>query len=183
MDSAPKHNIEEHLPALKRFVRSLGLEPDDVEDIVQDTVLQYLRTLKGSLAPISNISAWLCRVAKNITINKSKKQHEERLTASAALDDDGAVFTNIVDIMASESDSPEDMMLREMFWHELDTALASLPEEQRMVFTLTEFEGLSTKEVAEAMRTNSNTVLSRKHYAVKYLRTRLKAFYEGLLTK
>jgi DNA-directed RNA polymerase specialized sigma24 family protein len=45
-----------------------------------------------------------------------------------------------------------------------------------------ELEGLSVKEVAEATGASANTVLSRKHYAVKHLRKRLEGLYNDILT-
>ena len=57
-----------------------------------------------------------------------------------------------------------------------------LPAEQRTVFELMELEGLSVKEVAEATGASANTVLSRKHYAVKHLRKRLEGLYNDILT-
>ena len=63
-----------------------------------------------------------------------------------------------------------------------EAALGELPAEQRTVFELMELEGLSVKEVAEATGASANTVLSRKHYAVKHLRKRLEGLYNDILT-
>ena len=52
----------------------------------------------------------------------------------------------------------------------------------KTVFELMELEGLSVKEVAEATGASANTVLSRKHYAVKHLRKRLEGLYNDILT-
>jgi DNA-directed RNA polymerase specialized sigma24 family protein len=55
-----------------------------------------------------------------------------------------------------------------------------MPEAQRTVFELTEIAGLSIKEVAKKINTPVNTVLSRKHYAVKCLRKRLVELYDDV---
>jgi DNA-directed RNA polymerase specialized sigma24 family protein len=52
-----------------------------------------------------------------------------------------------------------------------------LPEKQRYVFEQTELCNIPVKEIAEQTNAPINTVLSRKHYAVKYLRRRLKTLY------
>ena len=65
---------------------------------------------------------------------------------------------------------------------EEESVLSELPAEQRTVFELMELEGLSVKEVAEATGASANTVLSRKHYAVKHLRKRLEGLYNDILT-
>ena len=78
--------------------------------------------------------------------------------------------------------SPETEYMRSLVWQELEAALDELPAEQRTVFELMELEGLSVKEVAEATGASANTVLSRKHYAVKHLRKRLEGLYNDILT-
>ena len=68
------------------------------------------------------------------------------------------------------------------FYHqELEKALYELPEEQRYVFEQTELNGLTFIELSEMCKTPVNTLISRKHYAVRYLRKRLKNIYESLI--
>src|SRR6185295_7672351 len=55
----------------------------------------------------------------------------------------------------------------------LQKALASLPEEQREVFLLREYHGVSFKEIAQVTGVNENTVKSRMRYALEGLRKRL----------
>jgi len=64
---------------------------------------------------------------------------------------------------------------------ELEAALEELPEEQREVFVAHELEGRSFKELAEETGLSVNTLLSRKHYAVLFLRQRLRAIYDEFL--
>ncbi|HLP18513.1 MAG TPA: sigma factor-like helix-turn-helix DNA-binding protein, partial [Bacteroidota bacterium] len=63
-------------------------------------------------------------------------------------------------------------------WTELREALDELPEEQREVFVLHELEGKSFKEIAEITGEGINTLLSRKRYAVLYLRESLRDLYD-----
>ena len=64
---------------------------------------------------------------------------------------------------------------------ELEAALEELPEEQREVFVAHELEVRSFKELAEETGLSVNTLLSRKHYAVLFLRQRLRAIYDEFL--
>ena len=72
-------------------------------------------------------------------------------------------------------------LLRKMVWQELDKAMAELPEEQRLAIQLTEIEGLSVKDAAGQMNVSVNTFLSRKHYAVLYVRKRMHRLYKELI--
>jgi hypothetical protein len=57
---------------------------------------------------------------------------------------------------------------------ELELALDELPDEQREVFVAHELEGKSFKELAAESGVNVNTLLSRKRYAVLYMRERCR---------
>lgn len=57
-----------------------------------------------------------------------------------------------------------------------------LPSEQRKAFELTEIEGLSVKEIAQTIEVSVNTLLSRKHYAVTYIRKRLRELYKDIIS-
>jgi RNA polymerase sigma factor (sigma-70 family) len=71
--------------------------------------------------------------------------------------------------------------LQSMVWIELESALDEIPPEQRRVFELTELEGFSLKEISESTGVPVNTLLSRKRYAVLYLREKLKDLYEEMV--
>ncbi|WP_425267623.1 RNA polymerase sigma factor, partial [Enterobacter hormaechei] len=57
---------------------------------------------------------------------------------------------------------------------------SELPSPQREVFEKTEFEGYSMKVLAEETGDSVQALLSRKHKAVRFLRSRLKDIYEAL---
>ena len=61
-------------------------------------------------------------------------------------------------------------------------ALAELPDEQRDVFVMHEFEDKSFNEIAEITGAPLNTLLSRKRYAVMHLRKRLQHLYNDMFT-
>jgi RNA polymerase sigma factor (sigma-70 family) len=69
---------------------------------------------------------------------------------------------------------PEAAYVRSLLLEELDAALSELPAEQQEVFIGHEIEGKSFKQLAAETGLSINTLLSRKHYAVRYLRERLQ---------
>lgn len=72
-------------------------------------------------------------------------------------------------------------MFRTLLLEEIQAILFELPKEQREVFEMTEMLGFSVKEVSEKTNMSINTVLSRKHYAVKYLRKNPKELYSDVM--
>lgn len=161
--------IRKNTPGLQSFVRSRVSNKDDADDIVQDTFYQFLRTISIMDNPIGQVTSWLYRVAHNLIINHDKKQREDSF-----MDDLSEVM------MASDEDDPEVQMLRTMVWDELHKAMDELPKEQREAVEMTEIRGLSIKDAAQQMGVTQGTFLSRKHYAVKHIRMRLKVLYQEL---
>jgi RNA polymerase sigma factor (sigma-70 family) len=166
---------------LLNFIQPRVSRIEDAEDILQDVFYQFTR-VNDLINPIENISAWLYRAARNRIIDHYKKKKDELLPASYDEDDDDA-FNEITDIIYGEEATPEIEMLRSLVFEEIQTALADLPKEQREVFELTELLDYSVKEVAEKTQAPVNTVLSRKHYAVKFLRERLQELYDDVICK
>jgi len=76
--------------------------------------------------------------------------------------------------------TPEDEYLKTLLWEELEEALAELPDAQREVFEKTELLGYSYNELAEESGSSVQTLLSRKHKAVLFLRTRLRNLYDEI---
>lgn len=173
--------INEHSPRLKSFIQRRVPNREDAEDILQDVFYQLIKTVESAVDPIEQVTAWLYRVARNTIINKGKKMQEEEMPASQ-YDDDGNILKEFSEILFNDDNpTPETEYLRSLVWQELETALSELPTEQREAFELTELDGLPVKEVAKSMNIPVNTLLSRKHYAVKHLRRRLEGIYKDIL--
>jgi len=182
---AGKENVEklvkEYQPRLKSFIRKRVSNKEDAEDILQDVFYQLTKAFEDTAGPIEQVAAWLYRVARNTIINKGKKKHEEEFPVFR-YDEEGDILKDFSEILFNDDNpTPETEYLRSLVWQELETALSELPPEQREAFELTELDGLPVKDVALSMNIPVNTLLSRKHYAVKYLRKRLEGLYNDML--
>ena len=174
--------ITEHQPQLKSFIRKRVPNKEDAEDILQDVFFQLIRSVESTLNPIEQVTAWLYRVTRNTIINKEKKKQEEEFPVSQ-YDENEGVLREFSEFLFDNNTvaTPETEFLRSLVWQDLETALSELPPEQREAFELMELEGLPAKEVAESIGVSINTLLSRKHYAVKYLRKQLEGLYKDIL--
>lgn len=171
--------IQENESRLKSFIRNKVYSDEDAEDILQDVFYQLVKNMQDEPDSIERISGWLFRVAKNMIINKGKKKKEERWPTTNEDNEALAEFSEI--LFNDDNPGPDMVYMRAMVWDELDSALTELPEKQRIAFELTALDGLPVREVAESLGISQNTLLSRKHYAVKFLRSRLAGLYRDLL--
>jgi RNA polymerase sigma factor (sigma-70 family) len=73
---------------------------------------------------------------------------------------------------------PDDEMMENLVWETINGALDELPPDQKEAFEMHELEGLSFQSMSEILGEPTNTLISRKHYAVKHLRKRLKNIYK-----
>jgi RNA polymerase sigma factor (sigma-70 family) len=124
--------------------------------------------------PIETMTGWLFIVARNKIID----WYRRRRPGDRALDEalDGGPVT-LAEILPAPMEGPDTGYDREVIAEELAEALEELPEKQRQVFIMHEIEGRSFNEIREITGDPLNTLLSRKRYAVQFLRRRLEELY------
>jgi RNA polymerase sigma factor (sigma-70 family) len=132
------------------------------------------------LMPIEHVTGWLFRVARNRITDLFRKKEPENF-GKLAVENAEDEALSIDDLLPSPDAGPEALYVRELLWDELESALDELPVEQREVFVAHEIEGRSFKEIAADADVGLNTLLSRKRYAVLYLRERLRRVYDEFM--
>lgn len=162
---------------LKDFIRGRSTVRDDADDIVQEVTYQLMNVEQ----PVENVAAWLFRAARNEMTDRARKKRELPLSGYFTADDDGDFAEDeIAETLFGVPNTPEEEYLKTLLWEELGQALSELPPLQREVFEKTELHGYSMKALAEESGVSVQTLLSRKHKAVQYLRTRLRDIYDAL---
>ena len=176
-----QETVKKESPRLLDFIRRRIPDADDAEDILQDVFFQLIENAR-LFKPIEDVGAWLFTVARNKITDRFRKKKPESLEKQMlhSREEEGEML-NLSDILPAKNDSPENKMLRTAVMEELEDALDDLPKEQREVFLLHEIDGKSFKEISEITGASVNTLLSRKRYAVLFLRGRLKELYNELL--
>src|SRR6267378_7610617 len=161
---------------LRAFIRRRVPDTSDVEDILQE-VFYKLVEANRLLMPIEHVTGWLFRVARNRITDLFRKKKPVSFSDTAVADEDDTLL-QFEDLLPSPDAGPEALYARQVLLHELALAVDELPEEQRAVFVGHELEGRSFKEMAADTGVSVNTLLSRKRYAVLYLRERLQDIYD-----
>ena len=162
---------------LRRFIRNNVLDPSDAEDIFQDVFFELVEAYR-LMKPVEQVGAWLLRIARNRITDRFRSKRRALLGNDSTLPSADAGATQWEDLLPSPDAGPEAAYANGVLLEELSAALEELPKEQREVFVAHEIEGRSFKDLSEATGVSVNTLLSRKRYAVRSLRTRLKAIYD-----
>ena len=164
-------------PRLRAFVRRQVADLNEVEDIVQDAFVELVSAYR-LMQPIEHVAAWLMRVARNRIIDRFRKQSRRASIGERASRDNAHLssepMTVLDEWLAPDAAGPEANYVREVLADELAAALDELPTEQREVFIAHELEGRSFKDLAAETGVGVNTLLRRKHAAVRHLRQRLR---------
>jgi RNA polymerase sigma-70 factor (ECF subfamily) len=166
-----------HLDSLYANAVRLTRVRADAEDLTQETVLRafrfYDRFERGT-----NIKAWLLRIQYNAFVNRYRRSLKEReIKENLTQDATGGGMVSR-DAVRSLSDSTG-TALRPMVLREIEAALETLPDEQRVVVVLADLEELSYKEIAEVLGCPIGTVMSRLHRARRALRALLMEHAEA----
>jgi len=166
---------------LLTFIRRRVPDPRDAEDILQD-VFSELVEANRLLMPIDHVTGWLFRVARNRITDLFRRRKPEPLSEMA-----GAGHADDIDhderlpweeLLPSSDAGPDALFARQVLLDALEVAIEELPDEQRDVFVGHELEGRSFREMAADSGVSLNTLLSRKRYAVRHLRDRLRRIYD-----
>jgi len=148
--------FEELRKPLLRYLVSLGLSPDEAQDVVQDSFLCLHRSLTSG-ASKENARAWLFRVAHNAARNRQRSYHRRfaEPLGDTALEIAGA-------------STPEHAVLREEKFRKLGAAIRSLGDTERECLLL-RAEGLRYREIGEVLGLATSTVADTVDRAVKKL--------------
>ncbi len=166
------HRFEEvalaHMDSIYRSALYMARNENDAQDLVQDT---YLRAYKffDKFQEGTNCRAWLLRILRNTFVNTIRRDKRRPPVIYLPEMQDYGVE------LRAETD-PEDWVFGDVFDDDMTAAMAELPEEYRTAVLLADVEGLSYREIADAMDCPTGTVMSRLHRGRGLLREKLQDY-------
>ena len=153
--------IEKYQEPLFVMIVNMIRSPETAEDIAQDVFFAAYRHLKTFDPAKARFSTWLFQIARNRCRNELKRRKEKGMPD--------------MEKHPSGHDPAADLMKKEMF-KALDRALHELPFRQKVVFVLSEIQGLSLAEISRIEKRPVGTIKSRLFRAKKKLRSQLNAY-------
>jgi RNA polymerase sigma-70 factor (ECF subfamily) len=138
--------IEVEIPRLRRYARALTRNGSRCDDLIQDTLVRALAK-EHLWEPGTNMRAWLFTIMHNQNVNAVRSVMREGMTVDIEEHSTNLVATT------------DPTVARQL--HELDRALAQVPEEQRQVILLVGLEAMSYEDAAAILHIPVGTVRSR----------------------
>ena len=146
--------------------RLLDNDRPSADDLFQQTWIKVVDQL-GQYEHRQQFSAWLLRIAHNLTIDHFRRLGRVNRVEAGSIDDSETNFDQ-----SGKNDEPWRDMHREELERAISAAVDQLSPELREVFLLRR-ENVSFREIARIQKRPVNTVLARMQYALKNLRKAL----------
>lgn len=151
---------ETHFSFVWRTLRGLGLSDSQAQDAAQDVFLVVYRRLPefdGRAA----VRTWLFQIAVRVASDHRRSAQRKGTEP-------------LEEAMADTTPGPEDRTEQAQALWQLQRMLDQLPDEQRLVLLLTEWEEMTGPEIAALLGINVNTVASRLRRAREALQQQIQ---------
>lgn len=172
--------VDTYSPQIYRLGLKMLSNPQDAEDILQNTFMKALQALP-KFEGRSSLSTWLYRIAVNealMAVRRSKPETDVVLQTENS-EANESLLVSVTDWCCL----PESELMSSEAKGHLDEAVQMLPEKLRIVFILRDLEGLSIRETSQALDVAETTVKTRLLRARLKLRETLSAYYRERLTE
>lgn len=154
--------VRRHMNRAFSLAQRLLGHRQDAEDMVQETFLAALEKI-STFDPTREFSPWFYRILVNRCLN-ARKTRTRRATVQ--------IPEGVATDFASPLIDTERSELRE----HIQDAIMRLPERQQEIFVMSDFNGFSSPEIAEAMGISDGTVRWHLHQARRTLREALEPY-------
>ena len=155
-----EREVMQHLDALYRTALRMTRNPQDAEDLVQETMLRAFRFL-DRFEPGTNLRAWLFKILTNTYINRYRKASSEPRVDSLDDSEELSLYRYLDNEAASRGGSVEAQVLDRFAEQDIKTAIEALPPQYRITVLLADVEGFSYNDIAEITNVKKGTVMSR----------------------
>lgn len=145
----------------------------DAQEIMQDALVSIWNKI-GSFEGRSAFTSWMYRVTANVALMRLRK--EKKFDQNVSIEDAGSDGELPLIQLEATGDAPDVAAVREELGDRVRTAIDALPEPYRTTVVLSDVEGMSLAEVAEATSASIPAVKSRLHRGRLTLRKVLEPY-------
>jgi RNA polymerase sigma-70 factor, ECF subfamily len=158
------------------FACRYTMNAHSAQDITQET---FIRAYKGlpRLQDRERFGPWLYQIALNLCKDryKKKKMNFISIQDAAEISMDGHAPPR--ELQQDAAAGPDEELQRAELVSHIQKALSLLPEEQRLVVIMKQYQGLLFTEIADILQEPVNTVKSRMYHGLKAIRQNLQSWH------
>lgn len=154
--------VDTYKQRLYWHIRRIVLDHDDADDVLQNTFIKVYKNIDGFKGD-SKLFSWMYRIATNEALSFLKSKSKKLAISDGELQD--RMISNLQADVYFEGD---EIQLN------LQKAIATLPEKQKLVFNMKYFEELKYEKMSEILGTSVGALKASYHLAVKKIEEYLK---------
>jgi RNA polymerase sigma-70 factor (ECF subfamily) len=143
-------------------IRRIVLDHNDADDVLQNTFIKVYRNIDGFKGE-SKLYSWLYRIATNESLTFLKQKSKK-----AGISDEELKNRMVENLQSDVYFEGDEIQLK------LQRALATLPDKQKLVFTMKYFQEMKYEDISEALETSVGALKASYHLAVKKIESYLK---------
>ncbi|WP_018692204.1 RNA polymerase sigma factor [Algicola sagamiensis] len=159
--------LQQYQSRIFSFIQQRVKHREDVEDLVQDTLVQVQKSI-GSFQHKSNFSTWVLGIALNLTRNHFNRSAQYKYDFGT--EDELAIMEG--------DEAPEESISSDQKMAAVADAIEQLPHKLREALVLTCIENLSYEDAAQQLNVSVCNLKSRLFRARKHLRQTLGDSFE-----
>lgn len=149
---------------LCRYANSYLKDSDEAEELVQATFIGFWEK-RNTISIDSSIKSYLYRAVRNSCLNELKHEQVKQ-----------KYFTHETAKGEKLSEAADHLAIHAELEDKIRAAIQTLPEQCRLIFTMSRFEELKYQEIADQLNLSVKTVENQMGKALKIMRTQLKEY-------
>lgn len=143
-------------------IRRLVVSHDDADDLLQNVFIKAWKNIHNFRGD-AKLSTWLYKIAVNESLNFINQEKQRRQVADT---EDDFLLSSIEADPYFDGDGLQ---------KELQKAIASLPEKQRLVFNMKYFDDMKYDDMSDILGTSVGALKASYHHAVKKIASYINA--------
>jgi RNA polymerase sigma-70 factor (ECF subfamily) len=156
--------FKEYYQPLCRYAMSYLEDPADAEEVVQNCFIK-LWEKREKIDIQSSVKSYLYQIIRNACLNEIKHQKVKKSY--------GEMVSHQGELLSEASDQST---LKSELEEKISIALQSLPQQCRLIFTMSRFEELKYQEIADQLNLSIKTVENQMGKALKLMRAQLQDY-------
>ena len=165
--------VEAHQKKIYRIALYYVRDTVAADTLTQDTFVKAFEHI-GRFREEAQFETWLTRIAINLSLNYLKQQQRERKRNAGDILAQNPQGEPVALQVADPGGSPEEQLLQKETMARIGRALSLMSQQQKIVFQLRHYEGLSLEEIREVTQLNVGTIKSHLFRAVQKVRDVLR---------
>jgi RNA polymerase sigma-70 factor (ECF subfamily) len=167
-DQAFEALMQRYKHPVLNFAYRMSGDAGEAEEVAMDAFARAYTAIKANRVRMTSsaFSTWLFQIARFAAIDRIRRRPKQALQSTDAPE------SNVPELSSPAPSADQEIVAHEI-GEQIAEAVTALPEDQRAVLVLCEYEGLSYSEIAAILNSSEKSVESRLYRARQFLRKHL----------